>query len=577
MVIMSIRNCLYFATALYILTTAPVFSQNPQPREVSQLPATEPFRITQGSSFSASGKGVGIGGITKEIIVSDLESAVDIVLGNYIDGTSLDESVLTKSSIDSMLKTLDPHSNYYDAAEYAELLGEHESEYSGTGSSISNFERNGGFETYVVSTFPGSPASKANLRFGDRIIAVNGGAISELSSDIVRDKVRGKRGTIVSLTIERADTKAVETVEMRRERVHQPTVPVGYMLGNGVGYVDMTRGFSNTTFVELDAAVKELHRRGMTSLVLDLRGNTGGILEQAVKSAEKFLPEGSIIVSQRGRFSADNRKWISNNSSHETLPLVLLVDENTASASEVLAGALQDNDRALIVGEKTFGKGLVQNVLNLPSGSGLTLTAARYYTPSGRSIQRDYSDGSLYDYFNHKNATAEIDRSVYVARTLTNRKVYGGDGIIPEYTLKSEELTSLQISLLDPIFFFTREYVNGRIKTFKNLRQSGNGQPQMIPINSDSLLSLFLEFVLKESPAKLTPSLLAKETVFIRNRLRYNLAMAALGIDSANQARIETDAHLAKAVELLPKAAELAASAKRTHSNLSVRKPQQKK
>ena len=570
---MTVKKCLYFVGLLCISTAAPIFPQNQKPQTISHLPVVEPFKITLGSSFTASGSSPRlIGGMSKEIVAADFEAAMDVIRRNYIDGSSLDRNALTKSSIDSMLRTLDPHSNYYDAAEYAELLGEHESEYSGTGSSISTFERNGEFDTFVISTFPGSPAFKAGLRFGDRIIAVNGENISGQSSDMVRDKVRGKRGTLVRLTIERSDTKAIEIVEIRRDRVHQSSVPNGYLLGNGVGYVDMTRGFSNTTVGELDAAIKDLHRLGMRSLVLDLRGNTGGILDQAVKVAEKFLPAGSTIVSQRGRFVGNNRTWISNNSINETMPMVLLVNENTASASEVVAGALQDNDRALIVGEKTFGKGLVQNVLSLPFGSGMTLTAARYYTPSGRSIQRDYSDGSLYDYFNHKNAIAEIDRSIYVARTLTNRKVYGGDGITPDETFTSADLTSLQISLLDPLFFFAREYVNGRVRnaekvTFDNFTVS------------DSIIASFSEFASgsKENIWKLSPASLAREETFIRTRLRYDLAMAAFGIDSANRTRIEADPQVAKAIELLPKAAELATSAKKARQTAAKSKTLYKK
>lgn len=544
-----------------MLTATPIFPQNSQ-KPQTQFLSNEPFKITQGSSFAASGTSPEAkaskagGGISKEVVAADFEAALNIIRKNYVHGAKLDQNVLTKSAIDSMLRTLDPHSNYYDAAEYTELLGEHESEYSGTGSSIATFEREGEFETYIISTYPGSPAFKAKLRFGDRIVAVNGEKTSGQSSDTVRDKVRGKRGTTVRLTIERADTKAVEIIEIRRDRVHRPSVPNGYLLSKGVGYVDMTNGFSNSTAGELEGAIKELNRLGMVSMILDLRGNTGGILDQAVKVAEKFLPAGSSIVSQRGRFAMDNRTWSSANANYETMPVVLLVDENTASASEVVAGALQDNDRALIVGEKTFGKGLVQNVLSLPFGSGLTLTAARYYTPSGRSIQRDYSDGSLYNYFNHKNASVEIDRSIYVARTLTNRKVYGGDGITPDLMFRSEDLSSLQISLLDPIFFYAREYVNGRIKKAENKKSGLFSTPE-------DMVASFSEFAARENSWRLSAALLPGEAAFIRNRLRYDLAMATFGMDSANRARIESDPLVAKAIDLLPEAAELAASAKK--------------
>jgi carboxyl-terminal processing protease len=262
----------------------------------------------------------------------------------------------------------------------------------------------------------------------------------------------------VRLTIERADTKRIETVELKRSRVPQPSLPDAYLLRAGVGYIDLTEGFNYTTAEELKAALKELHAQGMKSLILDLRGNPGGILDQAVKVTEKFLPAGSQIVTQRGRFRIDNRTWNSADKNAETMPLVVLVNEQSASASEIVAGALQDYDRAIIVGEKTFGKGLVQSVINLPYGSGLTLTTARYFTPSGRSIQRDYENSGLYEYFNHKTSLSEQEKNKPLARTVTGRKVFGGDGILPDETVKTAKLTATEISLLDPIFFLQRRW-----------------------------------------------------------------------------------------------------------------------
>jgi carboxyl-terminal processing protease len=261
------------------------------------------------------------------------------------------------------------------------------------------------------------------------------------------------------LTVERASNNRVETVEMRRGRVPQPSIPDAYILRPGIGYIDLSEGFNYTTYTELDTAVQDLKRSGMRSLILDLRGNGGGIVNQAVKVAERFLPSGTLILTQQGRARIDNRTWRSANPRAETMPLVVLVDENTASASEIVAGAFQDDDRALIVGDKTFGKGLVQGVIDLPGGTGLTLTAARYLTPSGRSIQRDYSKIDLYDYFNHKTPAADIDNPYFEARTATNRPVFGGDGIEPDEVIKSDTLSNVQVGLLDTIFAFSREAV----------------------------------------------------------------------------------------------------------------------
>ncbi len=318
-------------------------------------------------------------------------------------------------------------------------------------------------DTFIISTVPGSAAAAGHLRFGDKIVAVNGEKMSGEDSAVVRDKVRGKDGSIVRLQIERADSKSVQSVDLRRSVVPQPSIPDSYMLRPGVGYVDMTEGFNFTTSGELSQALKSLHRQGMTSLIIDLRNNPGGILEQAVKVAEQFLPAGRVIVSQRGRTRLDNRVWRSTNKNPETVPLVLLVDEGTASASEVVAGALQDYDRALIIGNRTFGKGLVQSVLNLPGGAGLTLTAARYFTPSGRSIQRDYSNGSLYEYYNGRSNLTGVDLAKLEAHTSTNRKVFGGNGIEPDEVIKGIEMNRDQVALLDPIFQFPRIKASGSL------------------------------------------------------------------------------------------------------------------
>lgn len=572
---MTFKKGLCFVTLLCTVAATPVFTQE---KNLTQIPKTaDPFKLTAGSSFSASGSASGSksrkpSGISKEKISSDFQSALEIIRSNHVDGDRLNAGSLNSTAISSMLKTLDPHSNYYDPTEFQDLLGEHESEYSGTGSSIAGYIKNGSIETYIVSTFPDSPAARASLRYGDRIVAVDGQSVSGKTPDMVRDKVRGKRGTFVRLTIERADSKSIEIVELQRERVHERAVPGGYLVWPGVGYIDLTAGFSYATLNELETALKDLHGLGMKSLILDIRGNGGGILDQAVKVAEKFLPPGSRIVSQRGRYPGDTRTWTAAEQRSETMPLVLLVDANSASASEVLAGAFQDNDRALIIGEKTFGKGLVQSVLSLPYGSGLTLTAARYYTPSGRSIQRDYSDVGLYDYFNHRNTLAEIERSAYVAKTVTNRTVYGGDGITPDETAAENKLTAAQISLLDPLFFFAREVVNGVIDHPQTTGLTANQQirQQVMfgePTVSDGLIEQFMDFVAKEKAWNISANTINRERPYIKNMLRYNLAMAAFGVDAANRTRIENDAEVRQAIDAMPRAARLATAAQKARSN----------
>jgi len=569
------RKLLYFF-AVCAFGAASVFSQQ---KAVSQLPDGEPFKIASGTSFSASvpqtkehikeNKSVNTRQIGNTIVSADFSEALEIIRKNYVGGKQIDYNELTKSSVTAMLRSLDPHSNYFDAKEYEELLTDQQSEYFGIGATIVNYEKSGNIDTFVTSTFSDSPASRAGLRFGDKIIAVNGEQVAGKTSAVVRDKVRGKKGTIARLLIERADTLKTELIEIRRNRVAQPSIPDAYLLRQNIGYLDLSEGFNYTTVDELNIALADLREQGMTALILDLRENPGGILEQAVKVAEKFLPSGNVIVTQRGRFPIDNRVWKSVNKSAETMPLVVLVNNGSASASEIVAGALQDYDRALIVGENTFGKGLVQSVINLPYGSGLTLTTAKYYTPSGRSIQRDYSGGNLYDYYNHKIILTETEKNNLASKTVTGRRVFGGDGITPDETIENSALNERQINLLDPIFFFSRELVGGRIKNFENYKVGGQIRyghrirPSDFPV-TDELFSTLKNYIAANKNSGFSAENLEAEKVFIKSRLRFNLAAAAFGTVAANQVLIEQDRQVAKAVEALPRAGQLASAAKKS-------------
>ena len=568
------KKFLCLASAYCIFAVVSANSQS-----VPKIAIADPFTIDLGSSFTAStakpsiNPGVAGPALARAKIVSDVEEALDIIKRNYVNGSHLNDGELTKSSVSGMLGELDPHSSYYDPLEFSELLGEQDSEYSGTGSTISNFSKNGALETYVVSTHPDSSAAKANLQYGDRIVAVNGLFVSGLGSDIVRDKVRGPRGSTVRLTIERASTGKIETIELRRERVFQPTLPTYFIIRDGVGYIDLSEGFSHTTSAEFRAALTELNRRGMTSLILDLRGNSGGILDQAVRVAEEFLPAGSSIISQKGRIAIDNREWRSANRKPQNMPLVVLVDHDTASASEVVAGALQDNDRALIMGQTTFGKGLVQNVVGLPMGSGLTITTARYYTPSGRSIQRTYSGTGMYDYYNHRTGIG-VGNEEAESHTLTNRPVFGGNGIAPDEIFEDEKFDKRKAALLDPIFFFVRDYVNrgssvGSISMKDQIRQSiifGSPLP-----GQDELVTKFGEFT-KAAKFNISDEAMQKDLPFLTRRLNYEIALAAFGPEAAKKMQITADREIQSAINALPRAAMLAESAQKARISTGVKK-----
>ena len=254
------------------------FITNAFPQDVSQFPGAEPFKISRGSSFAASTKRPIQAAVSENKISSDLQEALRIIRENHINGSRLDYGELTKNSIDTMLKTLDPHSNYFDSNEYSEMLNDQRSEYYGIGATIANYVKKGKAETFVISTFPDSPAFQSNLHFGDKIVAVDGENVIGKSSSYVRDKVRGKRGTTVRINVERADSHQIETVSIRRNRVPFPSIPDAYLLRKNIGYIDFSNGFNYTTIDELNVALEDLHEQGMTSLILDLRNNPGGNL-----------------------------------------------------------------------------------------------------------------------------------------------------------------------------------------------------------------------------------------------------------------------------------------------------------
>ena len=342
--------------------------------------------------------------VTAAVIESDISEAVKVIEKNYGGTKKLDYNEIFKWSIQWMLHSLDPHSYYLDAKEYEEVRTKQQSIYYGIGATLGALSDENGnvIATYIKATFDGAPAHKAGIRYGDKIIDVNGTSMLGKPSDEVRTFLLGQKGTPVKITVERLATGKRETVEIIRDAVPQPSIGQVYMLRPGVGYMGMQGGFNETTSDEFLAGLSKLKEQGMTQLIIDLRGNGGGFVDAAALVANSLLNNGQRIVGEWGRSrDADEDYVVPDTEPPDRSPLVVLVDGETMSAAEILTGALQDHDRALIVGEKTFGKGLVQTDLPLPYGSRLKLTTARYYTPSGRSLQRDYSNGELYNYYNH--------------------------------------------------------------------------------------------------------------------------------------------------------------------------------
>lgn len=509
--------------------------------------------------------------VTPEKIESDVAEALALIEANHYVGKKIDYNRIFKSSIDGMLHTLDPHSNYFDAKEFEEFKTDQSSRYYGIGATIGDLSDPSGkmIGTYIRATFDNAPANLAGLRFGDKIVSINGTSVLGKPYSEVRDLLRGPRGTQAKLVIERHSTGKRENVTIVRDAVSQPSIQEAYMIRPGVGYIAMTGGFNSTTYDEFRAAMRELKSKGMKQLVLDLKNNGGGLVGQAYRVANTFLSAGQTIFTQNGRLDGVTVPYKADNPAPETMPVVVLVNRNSASASEILAGALQDHDRALIVGETTFGKGLVQNPFPLVHGSMLLLTIAKYETPAGRLIQRDYSDGNLYDYYTNGGignaAGDEGPARGEESKTDSGRSVYSGGGISPDVPLKPDTITTerarWQRKLNNPIFAFALDLAYGKVKGFEQYKvdkpivYGHDITAKDFPV-TDALFQRFKTFAV--SKYKYTPGQIDREREFIERILRSELVSAAYGTTTSLQVFNEYDTQLLKAVDLMPQAQQLA-------------------
>jgi carboxyl-terminal processing protease len=514
--------------------------------------------------------------VSSSVVKSDLSEALSVIQDNYIDGKKLDYNSVFKSSISGMLRVLDPHSTYFDPVEYASFKTEQRSEYFGIGATIGDMRVGDQVSTYIRATFENAPAARAGLRFGDKIVAVDGQSMKNKVYPEVRKFLLGNRGTMVKVTVEHPQTGQTETVTITRDAVPLPSIPQAYILRPGVGYVAMTGGFNLTTADEFQEALDDLHSKGMNMLILDLRGNRGGLLIQAVRVANTFLQRGQMIVTQKGRIRGSTEPFPALNDNPDPVPLVVLVNGDTASAAEIVAGALQDHDRALIVGESTFGKGLVQLPIQLEYDSALLLTIAKYYTPSGRLIQRDYSNAGFYDYYTRGGVSGSSDGAPTTpsgpeSRTDTGRTVYGGGGISPDELSKPARIQASEARLADSIFAFSMELVTGRVAGFENYKINKPIefrhviQPADFPV-TDEVFKELKKFVASKPAFKVTADQLDRARPYVERQLRYELTTAAYGTMSALQVFNDSDPQIARAVDAMPRARELALSARRARA-----------
>jgi len=510
-------------------------------------------------------------------IEADYHEAISTVEEKYAG--EIDYEKATQAAIQGMLFTLDPHSVYFSTAEFRKLKEDQASSFYGIGVQIQRHDDG----VYVQSVVEGTPASRAGLRFGDRIVEVDGKDARDWSSDEVSKNVRGVRGEAVKLKVERAGEEAAVNVKIVRDSVPLPSIRNVFMLNSTTGYVGLVGGFQHTTDDELREAIASLKKDGgMRQMVLDLRNNPGGLLDQAIDVSSEFLPRDQVIVSVKGRSEYhDPAIYKSNGSEPEELPLVVLINRNTASASEIVAGAIQDHGRGLVVGETSFGKGLVQHVFQLPFNTGLTLTTARYYTPYGRSLQRDYSSGSLYDYYvrhdqndNQQptqpgqpspNESAPPHSSNAPAfRTAAGRVFYGGGGITPDIEARPLTATPVRGRIIEAAFQFTRILAAGKIPGLESYRvdkvEYGHAPKAADYVINDRVLEAFRNYLRKDQGQRLQVTQIETDLDFVKLRLRYEMTTAAFGADAGQRVLLESDPQALRAIGVLPDAKRLAES-----------------
>ncbi|MEP7076220.1 MAG: S41 family peptidase [Acidobacteriota bacterium] len=503
--------------------------------------------------------------VTPERIENDYKEAVDLIDKNYVG--NVDHEKVSDRSIQGMLWTLDPHSSFFTRDEFRKLNEEQASQFYGIGVSILRHDGPTLGGVYVQSVIPNTPAEKAGLRYGDRILTVDGKDAKDWTVSEVSKNVRGEKNTAVDLAIERAGSNGTTNYEITRGGVPLPSVRNYFMLPNGTGYVGLTGGFQETTAEELDTAIAELKKQGMKNLVLDLRGNPGGLLPQAIEVASRFIPGGQTIVSVKGRSRyAASQDLKASEGKNQDFPLVVMMNSGSASASEIVAGAIQDYGRGLIVGTNSFGKGLVQRIFPLSYGTGLTLTTARYYTPFGRSLQRDYSNGSIYDYYTHGE---DVDETLETTpkptgspvATANGRVLYGGLGIAPDVTAASVPFTPLRSRIGDAAFFFVRQLAAGRVSSFENYKIDHQNfkatlQADDVPV-TDKLFEAFTNFAAANKDLGLTSENVSGHADYAKTRLRGELATANFSNEAGVQALLEKDPQILKALEAMSDAKKL--------------------
>ena len=472
--------------------------------------------------------------------LKSFSAVYDIVAKNYAEPLTGDmpDKAIYDGAIPEMLHTLDPHSSFYDPKAYARMKEDQHGKYYGVGMLIA--PQNG--KVVVINPIENSPAFRAGVHPGDVITSIDGSSANGMTSDDVANRLKGPRGTKVNVTMTRVGASSPINFDLVRDEIPNNSIDLAYEIHPGIGYVHIKQ-FQETTGREFDDAITNFGP-GLKGLVLDLRGNPGGVLVEAVSVCDRLLKRGQVIVSQRGRAFPEQVYRATHGNDGGDFPIVVLVNRGTASAAEIVSGALQDHDRALIAGETTFGKGLVQTVYTLSDNTGLALTTYHYFTPSGRLIQRNYSGVSLYDYYyNHDTPQDEKDREVKL--TDSGRTVYGGGGITPDEKIDSVKQNHFQDSMFIhyAFFNFSKHYLAAHTVTKEF-------------VVDDAVMQQFKDF-LKTNQIDYTDADIAGVSDWIKQNIKRELFTSQFGQLEGLKVTAEWDPQIAKALTFLPEAQTL--------------------
>jgi carboxyl-terminal processing protease len=486
----------------------------------------------------------------------EFTNVYSLVEQNYAEPLDQDkvDKAIYDGAIPGMLHVLDPHSNFYDPKAFAQMREDQHGNYYGVGMSIQpQPDKSGTMHVVVLAPFEGTPAFKAGIKPGDEIMSIDGKSADGLDSAAVAGLLKGPKGTHVSVVMAR-EGKGTLTFDLVRDAIAHPSVDFSFMLKPGIGYIHILNFSSETTSREFGDALDKFQAANgnLHGLIIDLRNNPGGLLNEAVNICDKMLQKGQIVVSQRGRAFPDQvYKAPHGEDGKEKYPIVVVVNRNTASAAEIVSGALQDHDRALIVGETTFGKGLVQTVFQISENTGLALTTYHYFTPSGRLIQRSYDGVSLYDYYYVRDDAKKADNSnTEVKLTDSGRTVYGGGGITPDEKIAVPDLNRFQIALLEHYVF-----VPTGVGTFSKHYLATHTVTRDFVVD-DAILQQFKDF-LKANQVDATDADLAGVSDWIKTNIRAELFTSQFGQLEGQKVRDLADPEIAKAVTFLPEAMAL--------------------